>query len=246
MTYAVTLLASVVAVILVFVPHEFAHAYIAYKNGDPTAKLNGRLTLNPVRHIDPAGIILCIFAGFGWARPVPVNTSNFRKYRKGLFTTAIAGVIANYIVAFLCYPICILILNFVYADNLAYLYAHPLLEYSAVFLYNIFGLAYIYSLSVFVFNLLPLYPLDGFRVLESFTREINPVTRFLKNNGQYILIVLIVESFVCKMIADHTSLPYVQYFNILGYLQKFAGNILGYPISAFWNWIIDPWVLYVF
>ena len=97
------LVASIIAVLFVFVPHEAAHAFAAYKSGDATAKMYGRLTLNPLKHIEPVGIVLCIFTGFGWAKPVSINPYNFKKYRTGLFLTAVAGVIANYIIAFIAY-----------------------------------------------------------------------------------------------------------------------------------------------
>ena len=93
--------ASVLAIIFVLVPHEFAHAAVAYANGDPTPKLNGRITLNPIKHFDPIGFVMCALVGFGWARPVPINSANFKHYKLGLFTTAIAGVVANYLIAFI-------------------------------------------------------------------------------------------------------------------------------------------------
>ena len=232
MSYLITVLSSIIAVLFVFVPHEFAHAFIAYKNGDCTAKMYGRLTLNPVKHIDPIGIVLCIFTGFGWAKPVPINPYNFRNYKKGLFTTAIAGGVTNYIIAFIAYPLYLLIDIFVFQkihfDSKA-------LYYIVYILRNTFFLIYLYSLSVFIFNLLPLYPLDGFRVVESFTREINPVRRFLKNYGYYILIFLVVESFLCDMLVSYTILSIFQYFDILGYVQWFASNIIGFPIIALWK-----------
>lgn len=232
MNELITTIASIIAVLFVFVPHEFAHAFVAYKNGDPTAKMNGRLTLNPIKHLDPVGCILCIFTGFGWAKPVPIYPYNFKNYRKGLFTTAIAGVVTNYIIAFIAYPLYLLIA----------LYLFPLVEteaaYYAVTIFElIFYLTFVYSLSVFVFNLLPLNPLDGFRVIEAFTREINPVRRFLKNYGQYILIFLVVESFVCTKITQYTDLYYFEYFNILDYVHWFAEHIIGFPITAIWNLI---------
>jgi Zn-dependent protease len=233
MSAILNLLASILAVFLVFVPHEIAHGYIAYKNGDGTAKMMGRLTLNPIKHIDPLGFVMCVFTGFGWAKPVPINPSNFRNYKKGLFTTAIAGVVTNYIIAFIVYPLCIVFLNFVPTETIAAVYAVD-------FFVELFGLTYIYSLSVFVFNLLPFYPLDGFRVVESLTRQINPVRRFLQNYGFYILIFLVIESYACTLVQSYTTYTFIKYFDILGYVQWFARYIIGYPISALWNLILKP------
>ena len=225
-------LASLVAVILVFSPHEFAHAYVAYKNGDPTAKMMGRMTLNPMKHIDPAGFILCAVAGFGWARPVPVNPSNFHNYKRGLFLTAVAGVIANYIVAFFAYALyalTVFLLGLVPAANAGIAYAETFIVYVFLLIFN-------YSLYSVVFNLLPLNPLDGFRVVQSLTREFNPVHAFLRDYGQMILIVLIVESFLCNIVQDYWA--YAQYFNILSYVGWFATNIIGFPIKAAWGWLL--------
>ncbi len=228
MTYLFKYLGGIIAVLFVFIPHEFAHALVAYKCGDPTAKMRGRLTLNPLKHIDPTGFVLCILTGFGWAKPVPIYPYNFHKYRKGLFLTAIAGVVANYIIAFIAYPL----------FSLIAVYAAPTAS-AAVYVVNffeqVFYLIFAYSLSVAVFNLLPFYPLDGFRVVESLTREINPVRRFLKDYGRYILLILVLESFLCDILSTHTSLPYVHYFDILGYVHWFARNIIGFPITAMWN-----------
>ncbi len=228
MTYLFKYLGGIIAVLFVFIPHEFAHALVAYKCGDPTAKMRGRLTLNPLKHIDPTGFVLCILTGFGWAKPVPIYPYNFHKYRKGLFLTAIAGVVANYIIAFIAYPLFLLIA--VYAAPTA-----SAAVYVVNFFEQVFYLIFAYSLSVAVFNLLPFYPLDGFRVVESLTREINPVRRFLKDYGRYILLILVLESFLCDILSTHTSLPYVHYFDILGYVHWFARNIIGFPITAMWN-----------
>jgi len=85
MIYFVALLAQFLAVMIVITFHEFAHAYTAYKCGDPTAKFSGRMTLNPVKHFDPLGILMFAVAGFGWAKPVPINPYNFNDYKKGSF-----------------------------------------------------------------------------------------------------------------------------------------------------------------
>ena len=231
-TEILTIFASLIAVFFVLIPHEFAHAYVAYKNGDATAKMYGRLTLNPVKHLDPIGFILCIFTGFGWAKPVPIYPYNFRRYRVGLFTTAIAGVVTNYVIAFIAYPLyrlCDRVLLPLTETEIAF--------YTVDVIGTIFYLIYFYSLTVFIFNLLPLNPLDGFRIVESLTREINPVRRFLRNYGHYILIFLVVESFVCNKIVQYTDLDYFRYFNILGYYLSWFAKIIGFPISALWDLI---------
>lgn len=104
------------------------------------------------------------------------------------------------------------------------------------FIVTAFYLTFAYSLYSVVFNLLPLNPLDGFRVVEALSREVNPVQRFLRDYGQMILILLIAESFICSIVAEYYA-P-AQYFNILGYVGWFAREILGYPIQAAWNWIL--------
>ena len=228
----ITIFASLIAVFFVLIPHEFAHAFVAYKNGDPTAKMCGRLTLNPIKHLDPVGFILCIFTGFGWAKPVPIYPYNFKNYRVGLFTTAIAGVVTNYIIAFIAYPLYLL-----FSDVLLPLCGTEAAWYTVEFISLIFYCIYFYGLTIFVFNILPLNPLDGFRVVESLTRESNPVRRFLRNYGQFILIFLVVESFICTKIAQYTNLNYLRYFNILGFYLDWCAKIIGFPISAFWNLI---------
>lgn len=228
MTTVLYYLAALIAVIFVFAPHEFAHAYVAYLCGDPTAKMRGRMTLNPIKHLDPVGFIMCAVAGFGWAKPVPINPYNFRNYRKGLFLTAIAGVVTNYIIAFLGYLLYLVVALYFPVGNIA-------LNYLGYFFERLFLNLFIFNLGVFIFNLLPLFPLDGFRVVESLTRGVNPVQKFLRTYGQYILIILILESFLCGILIDYAGLSFVRYFDILGYVQWFAINILGYPIRLLWD-----------
>lgn len=221
-------LASLIAVIFTFCPHEFAHAYVAYKNGDATAKLNGRLTLNPLKHIDPAGFIMCVFVGFGWAKPVPIDPSSFRHYKRGMFATAIAGVVVNYITAFIMYLLFVVVTCYMPMSN-------DVLYYIGYFLLYTFYLTFTYCLCSVVFNLLPLYPLDGFRVVEAFTREVSKVQRFLRYYGQAILIILIVESFICDILSNYVG--WAQYADVLNYVMRFATDIIGYPIQKAWDWI---------
>lgn len=218
--------ASVLAIVFVLVPHEFAHALAAHLNGDLTPKMNGRLTLNPVKHFDPVGFVMCALVGFGWARPVPINTANFRRYKLGLFTTAIAGVVTNYIMALIFYPFYLLCVKYLGGG------------YGSRFLQDFFWLVYSRNLSIAVFNLLPLFPLDGFRVLESLTKPWNRVRQFLQRYGQIILLVLIAESFICGIAVRYFNMDIFGYFDILGYVMYFATYYIGMPIRALWGLII--------
>lgn len=98
--YLIYLIFTLVAVCIALVLHEVAHGLVAKWNGDYTAKYSGRLSLNPLKHFDLIGFIMMMLVGFGYAKPVPVNPNNFKHYRRGLITVAIAGVIMNLILAF--------------------------------------------------------------------------------------------------------------------------------------------------
>lgn len=206
------------ALIIVLPLHELAHGYVAYKCGDPTAKFSGRLSLNPLVHFDKLGLICFIFAGFGWAKPVPVNPNNFRNYKKGSFLVSIAGVSANYILAFLVVPLFYLSLKI------------PQFGYFTYVLTN--TLYYIYNLSIvfFIFNLLPIYPLDGFRAIDAFTKKRNKLYYFLKEKGIFILYFL----FLLSIVSDAINVPQL---DLLGRLISFLSYYVGYPINLFWGLI---------
>ncbi len=167
------------ALILVLPLHEFAHALIAVKCGDNTPKLAGRYTLNPLAHFDPMGLICFVLARFGWAKPVPVNPYNFKNYKWGSFFVAIAGVLANYLLAFLIYPLFILSLS---VGDFGYF--TDLLQYTLYFIFSL-------SLSFFAFNVLPIFPLDGFRIVEAFSKKRSKIYYYLRHYGPYILLFLI-------------------------------------------------------
>lgn len=221
MEYFVRLVASFLAVMVVITLHEFSHAFVAYKCGDPTAKFSGRMTLNPLKHFDPLGIVAFALVGFGWAKPVPVNPNNFRKYRSGCFWTSAAGIIMNYISAFLFCPIFLLVCRYFLGNT----FGHELVWY---FTYYLFA----YSLSFCVFNLLPFYPLDGFRIVDALNKKRGKVYRFLRNYGYYLLLGLMLLHLLAGRI------PYFGYIDILGYVMNFAVGILGWPIDKFWSLII--------
>ena len=231
MIFIIQLLAQFLAVMVVITFHEFSHAYVANKCGDPTARFSGRMTLNPLKHFDPLGILMFAVAGFGWAKPVPVNPNNFRHYRRGSFLTSAAGIITNYVMAFLLAPIW----------GLVVIYVCPIVAgtYMEIFLRSLFSLLVVYSLSFSVFNLLPFYPLDGFRIIDALDKKKGKVYWFLRQHGQYILLGLILLNVLS------TRLPILQSINILEYVLIFVKNILAKPITSFWEWIFSLFQLNV-
>ena len=220
----VSLLASLIAVVVVLTLHEFAHAFVAYKCGDPTAKFSGRMTLNPMKHFDPIGIFLFVFARFGWAKPVPINPNNFRNRKWGSFWTSAAGILVNYLTAFFVfYPIMILTNEYVLP-----LFAG---KYIAIFLSALTLYLYSYSISFAVFNFLPIYPLDGFRMWDALDRKHYKILNYLRMYGSYILMGLILINVFASYV------PILQYVNLLGLAMRYIGGSIAFPIEQFWSLI---------
>ena len=168
------------ALCVAIIPHEVAHGFVALKMGDPSAKLARRLNFNPANHFDPFGFLSFLLIGFGWAKPVPVNPFNYKNFRRGNFWVSIAGIITNLIIAFIASFFLFLITHFVHKSNMAIDAA-----------YWFFYLCTFLSLSLAVFNLLPIYPLDGFNMLISFTKPNNRYMQFMRQNSMYVFIGLI-------------------------------------------------------
>lgn len=155
--------------------HEYAHAFAAKKMGDNTALMAGRLTLNPIAHVDLFGALFLVLFGFGWAKPVPINPRNFRNYKKGIAITAVAGPLANLI----CAALGIFVFNV-----LPYVpISQSLVD---VFFYIVIAVEYfaMINISLAVFNMIPITPLDGSRLLSTVVSY--KVNYFMSKYQQYI------------------------------------------------------------
>lgn len=178
------LLYSLPAILIALTFHEVAHGWVAYRLGDDTAKLSGRLTLNPLRHLDPIGFILMVVARFGWAKPVPVNPLNFRGNRKtGMLWVALAGPVMNILLAYLA----VLVLHLL-----------ELLINNQIISYNPYFITFIqvfFQINVVLasFNLIPLPPLDGSKILAGLLPY--RFSRFMYQYERYSSLILIVLAF---------------------------------------------------
>ncbi len=160
--------------------HEFSHGYVAYRLGDDTAKRAGRLTLNPIKHLDPIGTIMLFIAHIGWARPVPINPYNFKNIKKDTAYVALAGPVANFISAI----IFSLIFNF--------FNAHTLASSQNIFMVIIFYTIFI-NIALGLFNLIPFPPLDGSKILGAFLSD-EAYFRYqrFERKGVLILVIIII------------------------------------------------------
>ena len=152
--------------------HELAHGWVAYRMGDPTAKMLGRLSLNPLKHLDPIGTVMLFLFGFGWAKPVPVNFARLRDRKKGMILVSAAGIIANTVLAFIA-----LLLERLLNPGPSSLLA-VILHYSAQI-----------NIMLAAFNLIPLPPLDGSKILMGFATP--SVRRFLLRIERYGFFIII-------------------------------------------------------
>lgn len=183
--------------------HEFSHGYIAYRFGDPTAKNAGRLTLNPIPHIDPMGAIVFILSGFtfGWAKPVPVVPYYFREYKRGILWSAAAGPISNLILA-LGFGIIFRLISVVSDEQLADIL-------SAFTSY-----AVIINCALAFFNLIPLPPLDGSKVLFGLLPDkYDYIIEQLERVGPFGLMILIGIGFLTGVSVIWVLIgPFVRFF----------------------------------
>ena len=198
------ILIRIPVVLTALITHEIAHGYVAYRLGDPTARNFGRLSFNPLKHLDPIGTLCMIFFKFGWAKPVPINSRYFKKPRRDIALTALAGPVANFILGFIGVVVFVL-------SNLLF----PIGAADANFVFKLKTVWFIFLevwiyLNVYlgVFNMIPIPPLDGSRIFLTF---LPPKYYFgIMKYERYIMIGLMVAL----------------YLGVLGGVISFIGDLI--------------------
>ena len=198
-TVPVQIVMNILPSLLCITLHELSHGYVACRLGDTTAKDAGRLTLNPIKHIDIMGLLMMVVFRFGWAKPVPVNMYRFKNPKKGMALTALAGPACNFLLAGV----------FLFLYGLLFYPLHTGGTVAETVLQLIYTTAYL-SLSLAVFNLIPIPPLDGSKVLFSLIPDENyfKLMRY-ERYGMILLLVLV------------------------------STKVLGGPLSAATSWLFD-------
>ena len=188
--------------------HELAHGWVSTKLGDPTPRIHGRLTLNPMAHLDLFGTILMVLTGFGWAKPVEVNARYYKDTKKGMALVGLAGPLANFILAILGMVIWVLPYAILQSADI------NMPEGVRVILNTFMPLFIIRNLSFMVFNLIPIPPLDGSRI----------ISMFLSNKAYYTL-----------MSYERYSIFIIMFLSLTG----FFGGIIGNGVNFFFNLIFN-------
>lgn len=188
------------AVLLSLSFHEFSHAFVSYKLGDPTAKNQGRLTLNPLKHLDVLGTIMILVSRFGWAKPVPINPMYYKDRKKGTMLVSLAGPLSN------------IILAFVFSLPMIYIQTRYGIRRIGSFdnisiLYNLSLMFYIININLAVFNILPVPPLDGSKILSG----ILPQRQYFKmvQYENYIAVIFLLLVFIFPGVLFRIMSPFV-------------------------------------
>lgn len=221
--YISGLLIALPAVVIAIGFHESAHAFMAYKQGDMTAKNLGRLTINPLSHLDPLGFICLFLFHFGWAKPVPINPNNFKNPKKGTVLTALAGPVMNVIIAFIFCFIYIACSLFVSADTVI----------GRILMEMVFSVISV-NIGLAVFNLLPIPPLDGAKIFGGLL----PKKLYFKimeheNIIQLVLLLLLFTGVLSFIISPLVTFLFNLLFNVASIIFYYVGIGISYLIGMF-------------
>ena len=232
------LLIALPAILIALTVHEYAHGRAALALGDPTASYMGRLSLNPIKQIDPFGALMMLVVGFGWAKPVPVNPRYFKNPKKGMAITALMGPLTNFALAFLCVPLYLLAYKIgqflVSVSGASHLLAF--FEGLLAFLFVLHTL----NLSLALFNLIPLPPLDGSRILGLFLPS-KLYYRVLRHERQIyfaVLIWLLVGSRICEYLLTLPAIfasPFLTFFVKLISVTGFLSDAVSFLSDIFFK-----------
>ena len=225
--YLISIVLSALAVLITLPIHELAHGYIAYKLGDRTAFNLGRITLNPLKHLDPIGALCMLAFGYGWAKPVPINARNFKDPRKGMALTALAGPVTNLIlgtIGVVLYYTTLYVastdalIEIVYTNNTAFI----AVQMTATFFYYFAYLNFLYT----VFNLIPVPPFDGSRIF-SVVLPTKVYFNIMKYERYYLVGILGI-SIICSRLFN---------FSPFAWLADKLFDLISYPIMMLFNLI---------
>ena len=190
-------------VLIALMGHELAHGWVSIKLGDPTPKIDGRMTLNPLKHLDPIGTILMVVTGFGWAKPVRVNPMYYNDRKKGMALVALAGPAANLVMA---------ALGMIIGMFLVKIFSHS--AFAATLIGSYTSTFVSMNLGFLVFNLIPLPPLDGSKILGM----------FLPNRAYYTMLEY-----------ERYSMILLMFLSLSGVFNKIIGTGVGIFWNAIWN-----------
>jgi Zn-dependent protease len=205
--FVVQLLFLIPAFLIAVTVHELAHGVVADRLGDPTARVQGRLTLNPLPHIDPLGAVAFLLAGFGWAKPVPVNAYNLRHPRRDMAWIAAAGPLSNFAVAFVGLVAAVMVQRI----GMGAVVAEPL----GGVLFAVFR----FNLALGIFNLIPLPPLDGGHFLPYFLPRASWTTLHqLEQYGPMILLLLVMTGATRYVVGPVMNVVSGIYFSLVHFI----------------------------